>query len=87
MSLLLSQVKNRLFVGNIPRDITRGELKELFDKEVKGIVDVELLMDHEHMYNRGFCFLECYNHNAADLARRTLSRPDFRHASIDRLMD
>lgn len=35
-------------------------------------------MDFENMQNRGFCFVECYNHAAADLARRTLSRPDFK---------
>lgn len=76
----MSQVKNRLFVGNVPREITRGELKEIFDAEVKGIVEVELLMDYDHVYNRGFCFLECYNHAAADAARQTLSRPDFRYS-------
>ena len=79
MSLILSQVKNRLFVGNIPRDISREELREIFNDEVRGVVDVELLMDTEHIHNRGFCFLECYNHGAADQARRTLSRPDFKY--------
>eukprot|EP00210_Caulerpa_lentillifera_P003170 g3029.t1 len=78
VSLILSQVKNRLFVGNIPREMTQDELKEIFHKEVKGVTDVELLMDFENMQNRGFCFVECYNHAAADLARRTLSRAEFK---------
>lgn len=44
-----------------------------------GIIDVELLKDSESQnMNRGFCFVEFYNHAAAELSRKILSRPDFK---------
>ncbi|GMH39473.1 hypothetical protein BSKO_07371 [Bryopsis sp. KO-2023] len=76
--VIMSQVKNRLFIGNVPKDVKLEDMQELLDKEVRGVTEVELLMDRERNMNRGFCFVEFYNHSAADLARKILSRPDFR---------
>lgn len=36
------------------------------------------MMEKETNQNRGFGFVEFYNHAAAEAARRRLSRPDFR---------
>ncbi|CAD7698386.1 unnamed protein product [Ostreobium quekettii] len=76
--VILSQVKNRLFIGNVPKDLKYEDLKKVLDGEVKGATQIELLMDREGNFNRGFAFVEFYNHAAADLARKILSRPDFR---------
>lgn len=56
--------------------MVKGKMKACHGRA--GVIDVELLMDREQSLNRGFCFVEFYNHSTADLARKILSRPDFR---------
>eukprot|EP00775_Hariotina_reticulata_P004666 gene4666-4919_t len=66
-----SQVKNRLFMGNLPRSMTLHQLEEELKKEVVGLEDVELMMDKENPeLNRGFGFATFYNYACADQARR-----------------
>ncbi|KAL6765092.1 hypothetical protein V8C86DRAFT_2461168 [Haematococcus lacustris] len=73
-----SDVKNKLFLGGLPRDMSKEGLITLLEAGVKGIISVELGTDRETGQHRGFGFVEMYNHAAAEAARRYLGRPDFR---------
>jgi Q family heterogeneous nuclear ribonucleoprotein R len=65
----------RLFVGNIPKNRSRDEIKEEFAKHTEGLVDVIVYNtpDDERKKNRGFAFLDYDSHKSASTAKRTLS--------------
>eukprot|EP00879_Flechtneria_rotunda_P010539 GHRR01011019.1.p1 GENE.GHRR01011019.1~~GHRR01011019.1.p1 ORF type:complete len:456 (+),score=156.94 GHRR01011019.1:1169-2536(+) len=66
-----SEVKNRLFIGNLPRSMTQHQLEEELKKEVVGLEETELMMDKENPdINRGFAFTTFYNYACAEAARR-----------------
>ena len=51
-----------------------------------GLESVELLMSKEIPgQNRGFCFLEFYNHACAQHAKAALSPPNFQCGSAERM--
>ncbi|KAJ8926152.1 hypothetical protein NQ314_021492 [Rhamnusium bicolor] len=61
----------RLFIGNLPTDKTRLEVKELLNKYVGGIVDIIMYQDYNNPeLNRGFVFVEFEDHRLAAMARR-----------------
>lgn len=64
----------RLFVGNIPKNKSRDEIKEEFGKRTEGLVDVIVYgsADNAKQKNRGFAFLEYDSHKAASNAKRKL---------------
>ncbi|KAK9905524.1 hypothetical protein WJX75_001554 [Coccomyxa subellipsoidea] len=73
-----SQSKHKLYVGNIPRELSKDALKEQLDAVVKGVEVIELLMSKEYPgQNRGFSFIEFYNHACAQLAKNVLSAPTY----------
>eukprot|EP00271_Cylindrocystis_brebissonii_P014310 TRINITY_DN3562_c0_g2_i1.p1 TRINITY_DN3562_c0_g2~~TRINITY_DN3562_c0_g2_i1.p1 ORF type:complete len:642 (+),score=194.84 TRINITY_DN3562_c0_g2_i1:113-2038(+) len=73
-----SQPKSRLFVGNVPKAWEKDELKAALLEQGAGITSVELLQDPKvPTRNRGFAFVEYYNHACADVARRNMSKPQF----------
>ncbi|EIE23761.1 RNA-binding domain-containing protein [Coccomyxa subellipsoidea C-169] len=73
-----SQSKHKLYVGNIPRDLSKDTLKAELDAVVKGVEVIELLMSKEYPgNNRGFAFIEFYNHACAQLAKNALSAPTY----------
>ncbi|GLC63757.1 hypothetical protein PLESTF_000070800 [Pleodorina starrii] len=78
VNVVPSIVKNKLYIGQMPRDITKEELEALLKAEVVGLEKIELMMDKETNQARGFGFLAFYNNAAATLALRKLSRPEFR---------
>ncbi len=48
---------------------------------IVGVEDIELVMSKETQtptLNRGFCFVEFYNHDAAELAKAALSSHSFK---------
>jgi heterogeneous nuclear ribonucleoprotein R len=74
-----SQSKNKLFLGNIPKDMSQDALEQALNQAVKGVTHVERVMSKDNPdLNRGFCFIELYNHAAAQAAKATLSAPDFK---------
>lgn len=76
--VLPSQSKNRLYLGNLPKEKSKDELESLLKAATKGLETVELLMSKEFAgQNRGFCFLEFYNHACAQAAKAALSPPQF----------
>ncbi|GIL72888.1 hypothetical protein Vretifemale_3170 [Volvox reticuliferus] len=78
VNVVPSIVKNKLYIGQMPRDITREELDVLLKAEVVGLEKIELMMDKETNQARGFGFIAFYNNAAATMALRKLSRPEFR---------
>ncbi|CAM6129484.1 unnamed protein product [Calypogeia fissa] len=77
-----SQSKHRLFVGNIPKHWDKDELEKILAEQGPGIQSVELLKDPKNPgKNRGFAFVEYYNHACAEHARRVMSKPNFRLGS------
>ncbi|KAG1660347.1 hypothetical protein FOA52_014400 [Chlamydomonas sp. UWO 241] len=80
ISIVRSEVKNKLFVGNMPRTMAPEVVKEKINAEVVGVITINLMTDRvgEGLQNRGFGFIEFYNHAAAELARRKLSHQGFR---------
>lgn len=64
----------RLFVGNIPKNKSKDEIKEEFSKRTEGLVDVIVYWsaDDAKQKNRGFAFLEYESHKAASAAKRKL---------------
>lgn len=74
LGVTISYNNHRLFVGNIPKNRERNELKEEFAKHAPGLVDVIIYSSpDDKKKNRGFCFLEYESHKAASLAKRRLS--------------
>eukprot|EP00873_Tetraselmis_striata_P003237 jgi/Tetstr1/423501/TSEL_014178.t1 len=76
--VVISEVKNRLFLGNLRKDMTKEDLQAMISGVARGLEDVEVLPtkvagDH----NRGWCFASFYNHHTADAARKALSPPGF----------
>lgn len=78
VSTQISQVKNRLYIGGIPRELTKESLAALLSADVKGVDNIELLMEKDGNSNRGFGFVEFYNHACAEAARKKLSRHEYR---------
>lgn len=75
----LSQAKHRLFVGNVPKGLSEDELTSIIKGKGPGVVNIEMFKDlHDPSRNRGFLFVEYYNHACADYARQKLSSPDFK---------
>jgi len=64
----------RLFVGNIPKNKSKDEIKEEFSKATEGLMDVIVYgsADNAKQKNRGFAFLEYESHKAASTAKRKL---------------
>ncbi|KAK3140181.1 hypothetical protein QOZ80_5AG0397190 [Eleusine coracana subsp. coracana] len=75
----LSQAKHRLFVGNVPKGLIEEELRKIINEKGPGVVNIEMFKDqHDPSRNRGFLFVEYYNHACADYARLKLSSPSFK---------
>ncbi|XP_076444789.1 heterogeneous nuclear ribonucleoprotein Q-like isoform X2 [Babylonia areolata] len=75
LKINISIANLRLFVGNIPKNKTKDEIKEEFGKRTEGLKDVIIYgsADNPKLKNRGFAFLEFDNHKNASAAKRKLS--------------
>lgn len=68
----------RLFVGNLPRSVTKSEIFEAFAPYAEGLNNVILYKSMEDpTKNRGFAFLEFNDHRAAAMTRRKLAPGTF----------
>ncbi|KAK2364388.1 heterogeneous nuclear ribonucleoprotein Q [Trifolium repens] len=74
-----SQVKHRLFMGNVPKDWTVEDMKKVVAKVGPGVISVELLKDPQSSSrNRGFAFIEYHNHACAEYSRQKMSDSKFK---------
>nr|KAG5705044.1 hypothetical protein BaRGS_018774 [Batillaria attramentaria] len=71
----ISVANLRLFVGNIPKNKTKEEIKEEFGKRTEGLMEVIVYgsADNPKLKNRGFAFLEYDSHKSASTAKRKLA--------------
>lgn len=67
----------RLFVGGIPEEKTREEVKMALEYYVEGLVDIIMYPSHSvdqtRICNRGYVFAEFKTHRSAAIARRLLN--------------
>lgn len=74
-----SQEKHRLFIGNVPRNWGEEDMKKVVTKVGPGVITVELLKDPQNSSrNRGFAFIEYYNHACAEYSREKMSDSSFK---------
>ncbi|KAK9061179.1 hypothetical protein SSX86_018359 [Deinandra increscens subsp. villosa] len=74
-----SQAKHKLFIGNVPKNWTLEDMEKVVKKVGPGINSVELLKDPQNSRrNRGFAFIEYYNHACAEYSRQEMSNPKFK---------
>lgn len=74
-----SQAKNKLFIGNIPKSWGENDIKKVVSKIGPGVSNIELLKDPQNSdRNRGFVFVEYYNHACAEYSREKMSKPKFK---------
>ncbi|MBA0581379.1 hypothetical protein Gorai_023560, partial [Gossypium raimondii] len=66
-----SQAKNKLFIGNVPRNWGEEDVKKVVKDVGPGVNSIELLKDPMNpSRNRGFVFIEYYNHACAEYSRQ-----------------
>ncbi|XP_020241199.1 heterogeneous nuclear ribonucleoprotein R-like isoform X1 [Asparagus officinalis] len=74
-----SQAKHRLFIGNVPRNWLQDDLRKAVTKVGPGVVTVDLMMDPQNSSrNRGFAFVEYYNHACAEYSKKKMSSAKFK---------
>lgn len=75
----LSQVKHRLFIGNVPKSLAEEDLRRILEEVGPGVENIECFKDPQNpSRNRGFVFVEYYNNACADYARQKMSRTNFK---------
>ncbi|KAK6139945.1 hypothetical protein DH2020_026321 [Rehmannia glutinosa] len=74
-----SQAKHKLFIGNVPRNWGKEDVEKVVNKVGPGVIVVELVKDPQNSSrNRGFAFVEYYNHACAEYSRQKMSNPTFK---------
>ncbi|CAN1277391.1 Heterogeneous nuclear ribonucleoprotein Q [Linum perenne] len=74
-----SQANHRLFIGNVPRTWGEEDMKKIARKIGPGVISVDMLKDPQNpSRNRGFAFIEYYNHACAEYSRKEMSNPEFK---------
>ncbi|RVW86985.1 Heterogeneous nuclear ribonucleoprotein Q [Vitis vinifera] len=74
-----SQAKHRLFIGNVPRSWGEEDIKKVVTEIGPGVTAVELVKDMKNSSNnRGFAFIDYYNHSCAEYSRQKMMNPKFK---------
>lgn len=75
----LSQVKHRLFIGNVPKNLTEDEIRKILEETGPGVENIECFKDPQNpSRNRGFLFVEYYNHACAEHAKEKMTSANFK---------
>ncbi|KAH7541756.1 hypothetical protein FEM48_Zijuj02G0001500 [Ziziphus jujuba var. spinosa] len=75
------KAKHRLFIGNVPRSWGEEDLKKVVTDVGPGVTGVELVKDMKNTNNnRGFAFIDYYNHACAEYSRQKMMNPKFKLA-------
>jgi len=73
-----SQAKNRLFIGNVPRDWTLDDFKNAVEEVGPGVLKVNLPKAPRSDRHKGYGFIEYYNQACAEYARQKMCTPEFK---------
>ena len=74
IAVSMSVDNRRLFIGNIPKHVSKREIIFVLEKFVEGVTEVILYSEpYNEDLNRGFVFVEFETHRLAAIARRQLS--------------
>ncbi|CAN6380490.1 unnamed protein product [Urochloa humidicola] len=73
-----SQAKNKLFVGNVPRDWAEDDFKNAVEEVGPGVLKVNLPKAPRSGCHKGYGFIEYYNQACAEYARDKMSTPEFK---------
>jgi RNA recognition motif-containing protein len=63
----------RLYVGNLPFQVTEEEIRTVFETEGRKVENVSVISDRETGRPRGFAFVEMVTQNDADSAVQKLN--------------
>ncbi|XP_013629929.1 PREDICTED: heterogeneous nuclear ribonucleoprotein R-like isoform X1 [Brassica oleracea var. oleracea] len=75
----LSETKNRLFIGNIPKGWDEDEFRKVIEDVGPGVENIELIKDPTNStLNRGFAFVLYYNNPCADYSRQKMIDSSFK---------
>ncbi|KAG8653426.1 heterogeneous nuclear ribonucleoprotein Q [Manihot esculenta] len=75
----LSETKNRLFIGNVPKSWTEDEFRKVIEEVGPGAEVIELIKDPQNSArNRGFAFILYYNNACADYSRQKMLDANFK---------
>uniref|UniRef100_A0A2P2KCD2 RRM domain-containing protein n=3 Tax=Rhizophora mucronata TaxID=61149 RepID=A0A2P2KCD2_RHIMU len=75
----MSETKNRLFIGNVPKSWTEDEFRKVIEEIGPGVEIIELIKDPQNpSRNRGFAFILYYNYACADYSRQKMSGATFK---------
>lgn len=72
----------RLYVGNLSRDVTEEDLRELFQAFGK-LDEVSIVKDRYNNVSKGFAFIEMPEKSEADAAIANLHRKELKGRSMD----
>ncbi len=68
----------KLFIGNLPYDISEQELTEIFT-EYGSVVNIKLVTDFVTGHSRGFAFVEMSNRSGGQQAMEALNRKQYKN--------
>lgn len=75
----ISETKNRLFIGNVPKNLTEDEFRKIIEEVGPGVEVIELIKDPQTpTRNRGFAFILYYNNTCADYSRQKMLNANFK---------
>ena len=77
----MSDMSNRLYVGNLPFHATEDLIQQHFAAAGE-VLSVQLMLDRMSGQSRGFCFVEMANSEAAQKAISDLNGKDFAGRSL-----
>ncbi len=71
----------KLFIGNLPYNITESEVLELFS-EYGEVVAANLIMDRFSGRPKGFAFVEMATRSEGHRAMETLNKKEYKHREL-----
>jgi len=71
----------KLFIGNLPYDITEPEVLELFSQHGE-VVSANLVIDQFSGRSKGFAFVEMENRSDGHRAMETLNKQEYKNRDL-----
>lgn len=71
----------KLFIGNLPYDITEPEVLELFSQYGE-VISANLVVDHFTGRSKGFAFVEMATRPEGHKAMETLNKMEYKHRDL-----